>query len=68
MRWLLIHCVMLYQVTLGHFMGGRCRYVPTCSQYTIDALNKYGPFRGSWKAVRRICRCHPCGGKGYDPA
>jgi uncharacterized protein len=68
MGWLLIRLVMLYRVTLGHFMGGRCRYVPSCSQYTIDAVNKYGPIRGSWKAIRRISRCHPWGGKGYDPA
>lgn len=68
MRWLLIRLVLLYRVTLSHFMGGHCRYVPTCSQYAIDALNKYGALRGGWKAVKRICRCHPWGGKGYDPA
>ncbi|HEX5244727.1 MAG TPA: membrane protein insertion efficiency factor YidD [Tepidisphaeraceae bacterium] len=68
MRWLLIQFVLLYRATLGHFMGGHCRFQPSCSQYAIDAINKYGPFRGGWKALRRIMRCHPWGGRGYDPA
>ena len=67
-RWVLIHLVLAYRVTLGPFMGGHCRYVPSCSQYAIDAVNKYGAVRGAWKAFKRICRCHPWGGKGYDPA
>ena len=68
MRWLLIHLVLLYRATLGPFMGGYCRYHPTCSQYAIDAVTKYGAVRGGWKALARVCRCHPWGGKGYDPA
>jgi putative membrane protein insertion efficiency factor len=68
MRWLLIHFVLLYRATLGQFMGGHCRYQPTCSQYAIDAINKYGSFHGSWRAIKRICRCHPFGKGGYDPA
>ena len=68
MRWLLIHLVLLYRATLGHFMGGHCRFDPTCSQYAIDAINKYGPWRGGWRTLKRIARCHPWGGKGYDPA
>ena len=68
MRWLLIHLVILYRATLGQFLGGQCRFTPTCSQYAIDAIEKYGPWRGSIKAIRRIFRCHPWGGKGYDPA
>lgn len=68
MKELLIQCVLLYRVTLGRVMGGQCRYVPTCSQYAMDALNKYGALRGSWRAIKRICRCHPWGGRGYDPA
>ena len=68
MRWLLIQFVLLYRATLGHFMGGHCRFQPSCSQYAIDAINKYGPFRGGWRALRRIMRCHPWGGRGYDPA
>jgi hypothetical protein len=68
MRRVMIYLVMLYRGTLGQFMGGHCRFTPTCSQYAIDAINKYGPWIGAWKALRRISRCHPWGGRGYDPA
>ncbi len=68
MRWLMIQLVLLYRVTLGRFMGGQCRFQPTCSQHAIDAINKYGAVRGGWRAMKRIARCHPWGGKGYDPA
>jgi len=68
MRWLLVQLVILYRGTLGQFLGGQCRFTPSCSQYAIDAINKYGALRGSWKAVRRMLRCHPWGGRGYDPA
>jgi uncharacterized protein len=68
MRWLLIQLVLLYRVTLGRILGGQCRYHPTCSQYAIDAVNKYGAWRGAWKTAARLCRCHPLGGHGYDPA
>jgi len=64
----LIFGVLLYRVTLGRFLGGQCRFQPTCSQYAIDAVVKYGAMRGGWKAVKRIGRCHPLGGRGYDPA
>ena len=68
MRRLLIFLVHVYRATLGRFLGGHCRFHPSCSQYAIDAVNKYGPAGGSWRAVKRICRCHPWGGHGYDPA
>jgi len=68
MRRVMIYLVMLYRGTLGQLMGGHCRFTPTCSQYAIDAINKYGPWIGAWKALRRISRCHPWGGRGYDPA
>ena len=68
MKWLLIQLVLLYRVTLGRFLGGQCRYHPSCSQYAIDAVTKYGAAPGAWRAVKRICRCHPWGGEGYDPA
>jgi uncharacterized protein len=68
MSRVLVMLVLLYRVTLGRLLGGQCRYVPSCSQYAIDAVAKYGPWRGSWRAVKRICRCHPWGGTGYDPA
>ena len=68
MRWLLIHLILLYRVTLGRFLGGQCRFMPTCSQYAIDAINKHGPIKGAWRAVKRIARCHPFSNGGYDPA
>lgn len=66
--WLMIHLVLFYRVTLSRLLGGQCRYYPTCSQYALDAIAKYGPWRGGWRALKRIGRCHPWGGKGYDPA
>lgn len=60
----LIH---LYRLTLSPFVGWHCRYDPTCSQYALEALSKHGALRGSWLAARRIARCHPWGGWGYDP-
>ena len=68
MRLVLIGGIRFYQVTLGRFLGGHCRFQPTCSQYAIDAVNKYGAIKGGWRSVKRICRCHPLGGSGWDPA
>ena len=68
MRWVMLRLVWMYQAILSPVFGGQCRYVPTCSQYAIDAINKYGALRGGWRAVRRVSRCHPWGGKGFDPA
>ncbi|MEX0885425.1 MAG: membrane protein insertion efficiency factor YidD [Phycisphaeraceae bacterium] len=65
---LLINLVHFYRATLGHVIGGHCRYLPTCSQYMIDAIERYGAVRGLWKGLKRIARCHPWGGSGYDPA
>jgi uncharacterized protein len=57
----------VYQWTLSPLLGPRCRYLPSCSDYARDAVGLHGPLRGSWLAMRRICRCHPLGGSGYDP-
>jgi putative membrane protein insertion efficiency factor len=65
---LIVAGVAVYRVTLGWLLGGQCRYQPTCSQYMLDAVGKYGPWRGSWRGIKRICRCHPWGGSGHDPA
>ncbi|MCH2147115.1 MAG: membrane protein insertion efficiency factor YidD [Phycisphaerales bacterium] len=64
---LFILFVRLYQVTLRPFVGGFCRFQPTCSDYSIEALRKYGAIKGGWKTVCRLLRCHPFGGCGYDP-
>jgi putative membrane protein insertion efficiency factor len=60
--------IKLYKWVISPMLGPKCRYTPTCSQYALDALNKYGMIKGLWKALHRISRCHPWGGSGYDPA
>jgi putative membrane protein insertion efficiency factor len=59
--------VRAYQLVLSPYLGGQCRYLPTCSAYAIEALETHGGAKGSWLALRRIARCHPLGGSGYDP-
>ncbi|MCC5830795.1 MAG: membrane protein insertion efficiency factor YidD [Phycisphaeraceae bacterium] len=66
--WTVLVIVWGYRFTLGPFIGGYCRFVPSCSQYMLDATRKYGPVRGVIKGVGRILRCHPWGGQGHDPA
>ena len=63
----IIGLVWLYRVTLGWLLGGHCRYQPTCSEYMIQAVRKHGPLHGGWMGVKRIGRCHPWGGGGWDP-
>lgn len=64
---LCILAVRGYQVTLGPLMGGQCRFHPTCSVYAIEAYREWGPMRGTWLTLRRLLRCHPFGGSGFDP-
>ncbi|MCC5824422.1 MAG: membrane protein insertion efficiency factor YidD [Phycisphaerales bacterium] len=59
--------IRLYRVTLSPFIGGQCRYEPTCSRYGLEAYRLYGPVRGSLLTLRRILRCHPFVKGGYDP-
>ena len=59
--------VKLYQWCISPLTPPSCRFVPTCSQYAVEALQKYGPLKGGYLALRRILRCHPGGGSGYDP-
>ena len=63
----LILGVRLYQAALSPLLGGHCRYHPTCSEYAVEALAVHGALRGSWLILRRVLRCHPLGGAGYDP-
>lgn len=63
----LVMLIRLYQVSLGPFLGGHCRFSPTCSEYAIESLQAHGVVRGSWLALRRVGRCHPLGRGGYDP-
>lgn len=69
-RWLtipLIGMVKVYQRYISPLTPASCRYSPTCSQYTLEALQKHGPFKGSWMSIKRIASCNPWGGSGYDP-
>nr|WP_251358548.1 membrane protein insertion efficiency factor YidD [Kangiella sp. TOML190] len=67
MRWLLIKLVRLYQLTLSPFIGNQCRFAPTCSNYSIEALEKHGAVKGSWLTLKRLGRCHPGCEGGCDP-
>ena len=60
--------VRLYQITLGPYLGGQCRFHPTCSHYALDALENQGPLKGSWLALTRLLKCHPLHPGGFDPA
>jgi len=59
--------IRAYQLLLSPMLGASCRYTPTCSQYAMEAIRKYGPLKGGWLAAKRIARCHPWGGHGHDP-
>jgi putative membrane protein insertion efficiency factor len=66
----LVAAIRVYQWTLSPLfgsLGAHCRYAPSCSCYGLDAIKRHGAIRGSWLAVKRIGRCHPFGGSGYDP-
>ena len=63
----LIGLVKFYQLCISPFTPPSCRFTPTCSQYALEALRKYGPLKGLWLALRRLSKCHPWGGSGYDP-
>lgn len=59
--------VRAYRLVASPWVGNGCRFQPTCSAYSLDALEHHGAFRGTWLTLHRICRCHPWGGHGYDP-
>ena len=65
--WPLILLVRFYQLCISPLTPPSCRFTPTCSQYALEALRKYGPFKGLWLTLRRLAKCHPWGGSGYDP-
>ncbi len=59
--------IRAYQLLLSPLLGANCRYTPTCSAYAVEAIRKWGPWKGGWLAIKRISRCRPGGGHGYDP-
>jgi hypothetical protein len=59
--------VHAYRLLVSPFLGRNCRFAPTCSEYALEALERHGALRGGWLALRRISRCHPWGGEGFDP-
>ena len=63
----LIAIIGFYRLAISPLLPAACRYTPTCSDYAQQALRKYGALKGSWLAARRLLRCHPWGGHGYDP-
>lgn len=70
--WLLLVLVQLYRYTLSPLLhllapGCGCRFEPSCSAYALQAIRSHGPWQGSWLAAKRLCRCHPWGGCGFDP-
>lgn len=64
---LMLLLIRFYRYCISPLIPPRCRYVPTCSQYALEAVQKYGALKGGWLALKRIVRCHPFGGHGHDP-
>jgi len=67
LNYFLIIPIKLYQILLSPLIGPSCRFTPTCSNYAIEAINKHGPLKGLWLAIKRISKCHPWGDSGHDP-
>ena len=67
MRNIFIILIKVYRITLSPLLGQNCRFVPTCSEYTEEAIRKYGAIKGTWLGILRILRCHPFSAGGYDP-
>ena len=67
MRRICLSLIRFYQRHISPLTPPACRFTPTCSQYTYEAIQKYGALKGCWLGLKRICRCHPWGGSGYDP-
>ncbi|MCY4147586.1 MAG: membrane protein insertion efficiency factor YidD [Chloroflexi bacterium] len=67
MKWLMLRLIRAYKRFISPLLPSACRFTPTCSTYAYEAIDMYGPIKGGWMGVRRICRCHPLHPGGYDP-
>ncbi|MEX1102757.1 MAG: membrane protein insertion efficiency factor YidD [Dehalococcoidia bacterium] len=67
MKWVLLKLIRGYQAAISPIIPPMCRYEPSCSKYAYEAVERHGALRGVWLAARRVVRCTPWGGKGYDP-
>ncbi len=67
MKYVMIFIIKLYQKFISPLLGSNCRFLPTCSQYSLEAINKYGAIKGGFLSVKRISKCHPFHPGGYDP-
>lgn len=67
MKYILVALIKFYQYAISPFLGRRCRYFPSCSEYTLEAVQKYGVRKGGWLGIKRVCRCHPWHPGGCDP-
>ena len=65
--WVMILMIRFYQRSISPLLPSACRFTPTCSHYSLEAIRKHGPLRGLYLGIKRILRCHPWGGQGYDP-
>lgn len=65
--FILLLLIRLYQLLISPFLPNSCRFTPSCSEYGMQAIAKYGPFKGGWLTIRRISKCHPWGSHGHDP-
>lgn len=63
----LLALIRLYRLVLSPLLGPSCRFFPTCSEYALVCVERHGALRGAWLTTKRVCRCHPLGGHGYDP-
>jgi putative membrane protein insertion efficiency factor len=67
LKALVLGCIASYRKAISPYLPTACRFVPTCSQYSQEAIHSHGLFKGTWLALRRLSRCQPLGGRGYDP-
>lgn len=66
-KTIFIFPIRVYQYAISPLLGANCRFQPTCSAYTVEAIQEWGPLKGIWLGIKRFSKCHPWGGHGYDP-